>query len=221
LRLRGRPEIWREDPLRLVGRIFLRLHSWWIRKTYPFASIGNDVEIHYPCDMRRYLSHRIKLGSSIIIYKDVQFGVSCEDREEKGDPVIIIEDGCIIVRRCQISARNCVHFERNVILSASSLIMDHGHAYDDTAKSIKEQGLTPGGRIRIGEGSWIGHGAAIVCASGELTLGRNCVVAANALVTRSFGPYSVIAGNPARLVKQFDPAKKEWVLGSSGFAGQR
>jgi acetyltransferase-like isoleucine patch superfamily enzyme len=52
-----------------------------------------------------------------------------------------------------------------------------------------------------------------VCTRGELVLGRNCVVGANALVTQSFPPYSVIFGNPARVIKQFDPARNKWVLG--------
>jgi acetyltransferase-like isoleucine patch superfamily enzyme len=52
-----------------------------------------------------------------------------------------------------------------------------------------------------------GQRAAIVCTRGDLVLGRNCVVAANAVVTRSFPPYSVIFGNPARVNKQFDPVK--------------
>jgi len=42
-------------------------------------------------------------------------------------------------------------------------------------------------------------------------IGRNSVIAANALVTRSFPPYSVIVGNPARLAKQYDPAKESWI----------
>ena len=217
----ARPEIWREDPLRLAHRVLIRLYSFWVRTTYPFASIGKNVEIHFPCDMRRYLAHRMKLGDNIVVYKDVQFGVSCDRREEPGEPVIVIEDGCIIVRRCQISAKNRIHLEPNVIVSASALIMDHGHSVANMNLSIKEQGLTPGGTIRIGEGSWIGHGAAIVCSSGELTLGRNCIVAANSLVTRSFPAYSVIAGNPARAVKQLDRSTGEWVLGSGGFVDRR
>jgi acetyltransferase-like isoleucine patch superfamily enzyme len=92
--------------------------------------------------------------------------------------------------------------------------MDHSHAYEDITVPIREQGVTEGGRIRIGQGSWIGFGAAIVCPKGELTLGRNCVVGANSVVTRSFPPYSVIAGNPAKVVKQFDPVKQAWVQGS-------
>jgi acetyltransferase-like isoleucine patch superfamily enzyme len=103
--------------------------------------------------------------------------------------------------------------ERDVMLSANALIVDHLHAYEDVSRPIREQGVTEGGRIRIGQGCWIGHGAAIVCDRGELELGRNCVVAANAVVTKSFPAYSVIAGNPARVVRQFDAARKNWVLG--------
>jgi acetyltransferase-like isoleucine patch superfamily enzyme len=45
-------------------------------------------------------------------------------------------------------------------------------------------------------------------------VGRNCFVAAHAVVTRSAPPYSVLSGNPARIVRQFDPVKQVWVLGS-------
>jgi acetyltransferase-like isoleucine patch superfamily enzyme len=96
-------------------------------------------------------------------------------------------------------------------VSASVLIMDHIHAYENVSLPIMAQGITDGGRIRIEQGCWIGRGAAIVCNQGELVLGRNSVVAANALVTKSVPPFSVVVGNPARLARQFDPAKGAWV----------
>jgi acetyltransferase-like isoleucine patch superfamily enzyme len=92
--------------------------------------------------------------------------------------------------------------------------MDHNHAYEDVELPIRLQPATPGGRIRIEQGCWIGQGAAIVCDKGELVLGRNCVVAANALITRSFPPNSVIVGNPARLGRQYDPVMQSWNGGS-------
>ena len=207
--------VWREDPLRLLARIPVRLYSMWVRTTYPFASIGRDVQIHFTWDFRRYLAHRIQLGNSLVIGKDVHFGVYCPN-EEKGEPMIVIDDGCVIMRRVQISARNCIHIERDVVVSASVLIMDHNHAYEDITRPIKAQNITAGGTIRIEQGCWIGHGAAIVCNQGELVLGQNSVVAANALVTKSFPPYSVLVGNPARLARRYDSAKGIWVGGSGG-----
>ena len=187
---------WREDPLRLLARIPIALYSAWVRAIYPFAAIGRHVEIHYTWDFRRYLAHRVKLGNSVFIGKDVHFGVYCLN-EEKGEPMIVIEDGCGIHRNTQISARNCIDIERDVIMGPAALIMDHNHEFKDVTLPIKAQGLSEGGTIRIQEGCWIGRGAAIVCNQGELVLGRNSVVAANALVTRSCPPYSVLVGNPA------------------------
>jgi acetyltransferase-like isoleucine patch superfamily enzyme len=205
-----------QDPLNWVPRVLKKLYSMWVGWTYPFPSKGRKLSIHYTCILERTTAHRMKLGNYVSFLKDaVVYVLNVSSPEEKGEPIIIIDDHCTIAQRCQIGAKNLIHIERDVILSASALIVDHLHAYEDVTLPIAQQGVTEGGRIRIGQGCWIGHAAAIICDKGELILGRNCVVAANAVVTRSFPPYSVIAGNPARVVKQFDPVKGVWVLGAS------
>ncbi len=57
--------------------------------------------------------------------------------------------------------------------------------------------------VVIGDDCWIGANAIIMPGT---TLGEFCVVAANSFVTSSFPPFSVVGGNPARLLKQLDPA---------------
>lgn len=206
-----------EDPLSLVPRAFRKLYNVWVNATYPFASRGRDFWIHYTCELDRSTAHRIRLGNSVALAAGVCLQVLAPP-EEKGEPVIVMDDASCIGRQSTICAKNCIHLERDVISGPSVLIMDHSHAYEDITVPIKRQGLTEGGRIRIGQGCWIGQGAAILCDKGELVLGRNCIVAAYALVTRSFPPYCLIAGNPARMVQYFDTIKRVWVLGDAGAA---
>ena len=202
------------DPLSLIPRLLTKFYSWWLRTTYPFCSVGKRFSIHYTCDLQKDAAHFISFGDDVLIAKDAWLNpVSTEGEDSK--PKITIGEGCVIARRCIISARNSIHFEPDVLFGPSALIMDHSHAYEDITLPIRDQGITEGGKIWIGQGCWIGHGTTIVCVQGELTLGRNCVVGANSLVTRSFPPYSVISGNPARIIKQFDPIKNVWVLGSA------
>lgn len=199
-----RPRAHIEDPMRLIPWALTKLYTLWLGVTYPFASIGRNLSIHYTCLLNRAKAPQIKLGSSLIIKKDVWLNVIVE---ATGEPKIIIDDNCWIGARSIISAKNCIHLERDVTLDTSVLIMDHGHAYEDIGRPIREQPPPPGGRIRIGQGCRIGHGAAIVCPRGELVLGQNCVVVPNSLVTASAPPYSVISGNPARVVEKLEPVK--------------
>jgi len=199
-----------EDPLTLLRQASVKLHSFWVRLSYPFASKVDDLSIHYTCRLPRSAAPRIRIGRSVVIGKDAWINVSVPPGMS-GEPVIVIEANCRILSRCQISAKNSIHLERGVVLSSSVLLHDHNHAYDDVELPINEQGINEGGRITIGEGCLIGYGAAIICPSGELRLGRNCIVGANSVVTRSFPPYSIIEGNPARLVKQLDPVNHTWV----------
>ena len=57
------------------------------------------------------------------------------------------------------------------------------------------------GNVKIGDHSWIGANAIIMPG---VELGECCVVAANSFVNASFPPYSVIGGNPAKLIKRIE-----------------
>lgn len=55
------------------------------------------------------------------------------------------------------------------------------------------------GEISIGDHSWIGANSVIMPG---VHLGKFCVVAANSFVNKSFDDYSVIGGNPAKLIRK-------------------
>ena len=60
---------------------------------------------------------------------------------------------------------------------------------------------------RIGEGSFIGYGAAIQAGT---ILGKHCIVGTNAVVRGSYPDYSVIVGVPGRVIKRYNPKSGNW-----------
>jgi acetyltransferase-like isoleucine patch superfamily enzyme len=200
-----------EDPLDFFGRARVKLHSVWVRLLYPFASIGRNVSFHYTSKVYRPRASRIKIGNSVSLREYAWLGVATED--PTGDPAIVLDDNCHIGFGSIVSAKNEIHLEENVLVGQMVLILDHNHAYEDITVPIINQGITEGGRIRIGQGTWIGHGACIICPRGELKIGRNCVIAANSMVMRSIPDYSVVSGNPATIIRQYDPERKAWRAG--------
>jgi acetyltransferase-like isoleucine patch superfamily enzyme len=202
-----------EDPLSWLSRIATKLNSAWLAKTYPFAAIGKGLSAHYSCELKRSVADRIRVGIGVQIGRDAWINIP--DDIEGDDPVLLLGDGCIIGRRCVISAKNKIEIGRNVVFAPQVLVMDHNHAFEDVNVPIIEQGTTEGGTIHIEDGCWIGFGASLVCGgTGELIIGKHSVVGANSVVSRCIPPYSVVSGNPARVVKQFDQKQGKWILGS-------
>jgi acetyltransferase-like isoleucine patch superfamily enzyme len=55
--------------------------------------------------------------------------------------------------------------------------------------------------ITVGSDTWVGGGAIILPG---VSIGNNCVVGAGSVVTKDVAPYTVVAGNPARVVRRLD-----------------
>lgn len=95
---------------------------------------------------------------------------------------------------------NDVRLAQNVVLSGLN------HNYQDINSPIHKQGVStlP---IVIEDESWIGANVVVVPG---VTIGKHCIVAAGSVVTKSMPSYSVIAGNPAKVLKQYNATTQQW-----------
>lgn len=178
-----------------------RLYALLLARLLHFDHMGKRVWIHPLCDLQPGVAPYVHIGDGVRIDRDVWINAPCTRPPRKGQPTVRIGAGVAIGRRCSISGAGGIEIGEDVIFGPGALVMDHGHGFARVDIPVKYQGITEPGRIIIEAGCWIGHNAAILASDGrEIRLGRNTVVGANAVVTRSFPAGSVVIAPPARNV---------------------
>ena len=80
------------------------------------------------------------------------------------------------------------------------------HGYEDLATPIMKQPIVQRNTVEIGEGSWLGENVCIIGSS----IGKHCVIGANAVVTKDIPDYSVAVGAPAYIIKRYDEINQIW-----------
>lgn len=122
-------------------------------------------------------------------------------------PVIKIGDGCSIGIRNSFAAIDKIEIGNNVLFAGYVHITDHSHGYEDISLPVKIQPLITKGPVIIEDDCWLGFSCEIL--SG-VHIGKHSIVAARAVVTKDVPPYSIVAGNPAKVIKQYNVEKKKW-----------
>jgi len=95
----------------------------------------------------------------------------------------------------------------DVAFGSNVYLCDFDHSYSNPMIGRISSPLVSKGPIKIGDRCWLG--ANVYVASG-VELGDGCVVGANSVVTSSFPANTVLAGVPAKAIRQWDSANGEW-----------
>lgn len=95
----------------------------------------------------------------------------------------------------------------HVNLAQGITVTGLNHNFEDITRPIDEQGVDTMA-VTIEDDVWIGANAVILPG---VTVGKHSVVAAGSVVSRNVPPYSVCAGVPAKVIKQYDFEEKAWV----------
>lgn len=117
-------------------------------------------------------------------------------------PKIVIGDGTTILFRFQCNAAQSVTIGKNVLFASNVLVTDSDHLVEPGGLPVTRNPKLITRPVRIEDNCWIGQNAVILKG---VTIGHDSIVGANTVVTRDVPPCSVVAGNPARIIRTIVP----------------
>jgi acetyltransferase-like isoleucine patch superfamily enzyme len=176
------------------------------------CAIEDGVRIRFASNLRlgrgAYLDHGvylhacpagISIGAGSFVMKNAILHVyNFRDLPHAG---ITIGARSLVGEACILRGQGGITIGDDVYLAPLVQVLAVNHTFADTRRPISQQEITADG-ISIDDGAWIGAGAIIL---DGVQIGRNAVVGAGSVVTRDVAACTLVAGNPARLIRELNP----------------
>ena len=172
------------------------------RRGRRFGAFGEGSIICFP--VTSLMNERfIEIGENTMIGPHVALSAGMAPGQEcLSQPVVRIGDRCLIGRGSGIVGHFSIDIGDDVWTGHHVYITDQNHGYDNVDIPISQQSM-PEKPVRIGSGSWLGHGTVVLPGA---YIGEHVVIGANSVVTGSIPSFSVAVGAPARVVKSMSEA---------------
>lgn len=160
----------------------------------------------------------MKRGARSVIYRSVRkdivpfniFRIGPRSVIESYSTINNMVGNIIIGSNCRIGLGNTiigpVTMGNDVNLGQNITVTGLNHNYQDPNSTIISQGVNTA-EIIFENNIIVGANSVILAG---VTIGRHSFIAAGSIVNRNVPPFSIVAGSPAKIVKQYNPKKKEW-----------
>ena len=173
--------------------------------------------------LRLFMRFYTSRGKGSVIYRSVRKDLVPFNRFIIGDRSVI-EDfsivnnmvgDVVIGRESRAGLGNViigpVSIGNNVIIAQGVVLSGLDHNYKECNITISKQGVSTS-LINIEDDVWIGANAVI---TKGVTIGKHSIIAACSLVNKDVPPFSIVAGNPAKVIKQYNHSSGEWERNNS------
>jgi acetyltransferase-like isoleucine patch superfamily enzyme len=113
----------------------------------------------------------------------------------------------VLGQECTISAFQRISIGRECVVADRVMLIDFDHGVVEVERPIREQGIYKRD-VRVGHNCWVGYGA---CVLRGATVGDNCVIGTNSVITHDVPANAVVAGAPARVLRMRpEPERLRW-----------
>lgn len=167
-------------------------------------------EYHYGCIIKeplRITPEFISLEKKVYIGHHARIEGVSEWNGRKFSPSIRFCEGSSVQQNLHLTCANSIVIGKYTAIAANVTITDIHHPYTDILTPIEQQ-MIEVKEVEIGEDCKIYNNAVILPG---VHIGKHVTVGANSVVTKDIPDYSVVVGNPARVIKTFDFKINKWV----------
>lgn len=193
--------------IRAVSKMRQLVSAWRMRKAFATSganlTVGQSTKI-FGASFAPKRGGKFTIGSQSMYHG--RMAMDLEGAEIRIGDRTFVGNGLLVAARL-------IDIGSDVLISWNVTIVDHhSHSVDFSKRRADVAGWLKGSKdwtnvkiapVYICDKVWIGFGAAILPG---VTIGEGAVVGAGSVVTKDVKPWTVVAGNPARIIRELEPS---------------
>jgi len=184
----------------IVKSVYLAMIQVCTRLAYVERKLPSSISLWARLDIipraPHHERHRLSLGRNSLIETSCVIctwhgDVILKDRASIGIGSIVM--GPVLIGENSSCSQNC-------------FISGQSHLYEDVSKKFLRQGFKTE-KVVIGKNVWVGANSVVLLG---VKIGNNSIIGAGSTIIEDVPPYSVVVGNPAKIIRKYNFQTKRW-----------
>jgi hypothetical protein len=170
-----------------------------------FYRVRNLLKCHVAWGVRVTGWRAISLGTNVVVGTGTWLNVN---NRKIDSPTLQIKDNVFIGRNNFLTVGKLIVIKEYCLTASNCSFIGSSHISSNPMLPYIASGTTGQDEISIGVNCFFGYGAMVI---GNVDVGHGSIIGAGCVVRHDIPPFSLVVGNPARVIKRFCFSRMCWV----------